>query len=1226
MMTIRSHLDRRKPSFSRRTVFVCVLSLASLLTAPVALAQNPAPVPRRAPMDPVATKAAQALEALFARSDLDAARAAARDTLQLIHRSRLRRRSTSQAESDALFVEMEAASLQADTRAELEAALRLCELHTSSDDARISVATSRILDLAANTPDFRAAVPRVHTLLARDSAPSNELRAALLAAADDGAPGLSASALAHESGLITDWRIAGPFGQYANVAFERAWDPEHDGMTRPSYNGRIVEQFRFDNGKVILPKYFSEVGVFYASAKISLSSPGNWTLRIESPGTIQAWVNGTLVLTKDDRFHATPETVSMAVPLRAGMHRVFVKFLPSAAPFRLAFLPPSPKRTPATTSTFALTPSTPYITAERAFWSGDYAQAIELLTRLRATHESAAVDFLLAQAWSRSSDNASERKALLDAALKAAPTAHAVEYELASIAFSERRFDQAFDAARRVLASEPRFEPAAILLAASAARLNQSAEAAEAFQTAAALHPSCSVLKQAATFFAGISDFTHAQQYESQLQDCAPASLAWAEALSAAGHHAESASADRQLIASHPLNRSARAHLIRELMLSGKEDDARAAALELAALAPNSSEFRRMAATLDSGDELLDSAFADPHFADPQQFYSPYRRDGIEVMKQTSGRNFSGGPILLLLNDRVAEVRRDGTAALYVHQLTRILDRDGLAQYGEVAIPTQANLLELRTIKSDGRVVEPELNQHKGTISMPALEVGDAIDLEYVIPDLDGGVAGHPDAFQFTFGSFAAPTILSRFIVTSPEDDVKLKFVPFGDIPVVTVRTSDGVVTRSWQANDVPQSVSEVSMPRSGVLPSIQVLAAENGDWASVRDFYRDKFIDAARVGLLVESVARNLPGANAGSTDEQRLRAAFRFVTSRLRGGNVPYESGDVPSAESTLASFRGSRSAALLALARALGIPGYILMARDVGPQMPTVPSPYGYTHPLLVFRLNAGAASRDIVLDPETDGIGFGGVAATLERKDALFIPIDSPGSTEVFAAIPPSSIDDHSTAEGDVSFNSDGDLSAHLLIRMGAARGAQMRTLLSTIEPADRKGFFEHLATRIFPGVSYTDGKVQNESDTDAPLILTIDCRAAHFADFSKPVSELDQLVPALGLERMYATSLTRRTPLLIDTPLFETTTFRIHLPDGVRFADSVHDVARQTVFGNYSVTFRQSDASTIQVRRQFNIPVQIVEVRQSDAFARFAHDIDDAERQHLTVLHSKPGLD
>ena len=70
---------------------------------------------------------------------------------------------------------------------------------------------------------------------------------------------------------------------------------------------------------------------------------------------------------------------------------------------------------------------------------------------------------------------------------------------------------------------------------------------------------------------------------------------------------------------------------------------------------------------------------------------------------------------------------------MYYTRITRTLNKDGISRYGEVTLPRGADLLELRTIKAYGEIIEPELAQQKPTISMPALEPGDAIEEEYVL-------------------------------------------------------------------------------------------------------------------------------------------------------------------------------------------------------------------------------------------------------------------------------------------------------------------------------------------------------------------------------------------------------------------------------------------------------------------------------------------------------------
>lgn len=1198
------------PQFFRMVwlvVFCGVLTVASAQKGPVR--RNPRP-------DPASAQAAEAIHDLFVRSELDGARRAAQASIALSAPSATRANRISRL--DALFVEMEAASLQADTSTELDAALRLCELRGSDTDPRVSIAAARILDLAANTAEFRTIVPRIVTLLSNGSAQANYLRPALLAAAADGMSGLSELNLARDSGLITDWRLVGPFGSYPAIAFDEVWPPEQDNFSRNDYGARIAETFRFHDGTFTLPDYFDTSGVLYASAEVTLPVAGEWRLRVESAGTLDLFLDGVRVLTKDDRFRVTPETVWKPVRLASGKHRVVVKFMAAAAPFRIGLLKSNDQMN-VTIGAPASPALSAYINAARDYWLGDYAAAIEQLNQLRHTQESAAVDVLLAEAWEREGSPSAERVPLLRAALKLAPSALAAKFRLAQKALDDDHPEEALRRGRDIVRLRPGYEPAVHLVASAAARLDLQPEAAQAYDSAVSLHPSCSVLRDASKFFASISDYVRARDFESRLGTCAPRSLALAHALAEAGRHSEAAAFAENIITREPHDRGARELMVHELASAGQMQRARDVARELLAISPNSAEFRVLAQSLDSGGSITrPDESRQPGFAEIRQFYAPYRRNSLAIVQQTSQRRFAGGPAVTLLNDRVAQLRPDGTAALYVHKMTRVLDRDGILQFGEVALPQGASILELKTIKADGSIAEPEFTQHKATVSMPALAPGDVIDVEYVIRYPEGGLRDHQDAFQFTFGSFAAPLIYSRFVVISPAD-ARLQLDPSGDIPTVRVQEDERSVIRIWERNDIAQSPTEVSMPRAGVLPTMRVLPAANG-WADVRDFYREALVNAARVGTRTASLAREI----RGDTDELRLRAAYRIVTSRVRPAPFAYSAGEFPSAEATLANYSGSRTVALLALAEAMGIRSDLLMTRDLGMPRPTAITPQAYSRPLIVFHIRSGQTARDIVVDAENDGLGFGGISPAIARTDAMLVPLRAGrGNESLIAAVPQSLLEDHSIAEGDVTIDDDGDLTASVLIRMGAGRSAQMRSILGGIAPEGRQHFFEQLAMRIFPGASEASGEIHNESDPDHQLELTVSCRAPRFINFRQSVADLDQLVPALGLRKLYFAAGPRRAPLYIDTPLIETATFHVHLTGTGRFASIPTGVVERSEYGEYSVAFNQLAPNTIDIRRDFRIPVQVIAAGRFEDFSRFARRIDDAERQRLSVERAAP---
>ena len=154
----------------------------------------------------------------------------------------------------------------------LNAALRLCEIGGAArQDPRVRLAAARVRESAANTPEFRAAIPRVQTLLANSSEDWPELNAALLHAAMDGVPRLDAEALARASGILTEWRIVGPLGRHPLLDFDQLSISPNDDLTQTSYDNRAVENFQFPDGIISLPSYLPSRGNFLCGRAFCLA-------------------------------------------------------------------------------------------------------------------------------------------------------------------------------------------------------------------------------------------------------------------------------------------------------------------------------------------------------------------------------------------------------------------------------------------------------------------------------------------------------------------------------------------------------------------------------------------------------------------------------------------------------------------------------------------------------------------------------------------------------------------------------------------------------------------------------------------------------------------------------------------------------------------------------------------------------------------------------------------
>ena len=1134
--------------------------------------------------------------ALFEHSLLEASRAQARLALRGNPRN-----------VDALFVEMEAAALEVDTPSVLDAALRILAIPSAQQDQRAAIAAARVYDLAANTREFVKVLPRVQALVTHDHAQAEVLRAALVKAGMDGARAVNVAAETKAAGILTDWRAAGPFGEYANLDFNRAWPPQRDLLMGSASDGQQVELFHFDDGTFRLPGYFGHDGVFYAMSRVEVGG-GAFDLRVESAGTLEVFVDGKAVLRHDSRFREMPEVAHATVHLERGAHTVLVKFLNTAEPFRVALA----KRSAVRTNVAAGAIDAPYVAASAKFWEGDYAGAVSAFEQLRSEHESAAVDWMLYKSWARAEKDSPETATLLDAVLRLTPEALAADYELAARDTAAGRLDDALQHLSRVLGRRAYFAPAEDLMGKIAVRMHLPVRASRSIEILLDIHPSCDVLRRAQHFFVGQARYDRARQIDEGLSECGLDSIAYATSLSESGHHQQAAKAAQDVVARNPLDRDARQMLARELALSGDTDAARAAIQALAKIAPNSQRFRRMAADNADPLTLLDSPASVAAAADSKAFYAPYRRDGIDVVKEAANRHFSGGPALLLLDDQVARQWPDGSVSLYVHRITRALDRGGVELYGEVSVPTDAQVLELRTIRADGSVVEPELTPEKATVSMPGFLPGDAIDEEYLF-HYTAADANFATAFTHKFGSFRAPILASDFVALTP-DGIKDSVQASSTAPTMNESLNSGIRVREWKMKDIAQAVEETASASGDILPTVRLTPSLERGWEDVRDNMREVAVDAERIGPRVTAA---VAGMNAAS-DDQLARALYRQVTTTVRSTTSDFDS-ETPTAEQTLLNHEGSRTAALLAMANATGLQADLVLAREAGVVTAGADPAQGvYTRPLVRFHLRDSLGVHDVVVDAETDGLPFGMLPPSIDRSDALLVTLpENTRDAKVEPAIlrlPARSERDQSVARADVTIGPNGDLSADLTILVGAWRGVQMRETLA--DNGGRAAFFERLARRIFPGADNVTGEVRNEDNPDLALEINIHCTAPQAIDLSHGTADLEQLVPDLGLNEIYPSVTGRKFPLFVSSPLFETTTFRIHLPENVQIVRRPQNFRADGQFGVYSVSFSEPRPGVLEIKRSFDVPVQVIEPGKLTAFENFESQIERAEQQRI----------
>jgi hypothetical protein len=205
---------------------------------------------------------------------------------------------------------------------------------------------------------------------------------------------------------------------------------------------------------------------------------------------------------------------------------------------------------------------------------------------------------------------------------------------------------------------------------------------------------------------------------------------------------------------------------------------------------------------------------------------------------------------------------------------------------------------------------------------------------------------------------------------------------------------------------------------------------------------------------------------------------------------------------------------------------------------------------------------------------------------------------------------------SIAEADLTFH-ETDLLANIEVHLGSARAQEVRSMLRNSGERERRAFFEQLAMRTFPGATGVTGAVAHENDPDQPLELSLRCTIPQFINRQSNMAELNQLAPALGLAMLYARTPARKFPLYIESLLFESTVFHLHLPDGMDIKTLPSDFTDRTEFGEYALRFVRLPRQ-LDIHRDFRIPVQVVAPEKYPAFLTFALRIDEAERERISL--------
>lgn len=572
-------------------------------------------------------------------------------------------------------------------------------------------------------------------------------------------------------------------------------------------------------------------------------------------------------------------------------------------------------------------------------------------------------------------------------------------------------------------------------------------------------------------------------------------------------------------------------------------------------------------------------------------------------------------PAAYILDAAAVRVYPDGSQVDRIHIIQKALDQSGVSEVGEVNLPAGAVVLKLRTLKADGRVLEPESIEGKDAVSLPGVQVGDFVEYEYLLAHPPRG----PTQPGFTASSFyfqiaRQPNNWTTYAVVADKGTGLKVDAHNMTAPAPRVEGNEEVFTH--EERRVAPYIPEPQGPPSGneFLPFVSVGAGAVGNDGLVTA-YADAFLDKGQVTVEVEAFAREAAKDKRGL--DQAL-AVYTAVMDKLSGRDA----GLGVSAATSVAQDRGSRLWLLYASLKALGVDTRLAVVRT----FTSDPTPYLFPSeqllPYLCLRVNVkdGEQSRTVWMDPLVRYAPFGELPEVAAGREAYLLP--EPGKPLEKTQTPPRVKRPGKDVVLQLELSADGKLSGSGVESYQGFEAAQLAEALDSIAPDQREQALQSALSRYFGGADLSKLELDFKRAVGAPVIVRYQFTAPRFARVEGANSLVLQgaTFPML-LGRRFLQLSSRRTPLFIEGTEASHTVATMKLPAGWKLSGALAELKSSCPYGSY-VRREKQVGQVLTLEEDYQLSMSRVPPKDYLEFARFAGEVDLIQGRDMLVEKSR----
>jgi hypothetical protein len=525
--------------------------------------------------------------------------------------------------------------------------------------------------------------------------------------------------------------------------------------------------------------------------------------------------------------------------------------------------------------------------------------------------------------------------------------------------------------------------------------------------------------------------------------------------------------------------------------------------------------------------------------------------------------------------------------------------KQGADALGDVRPPEGTRLLVARTLKADGRVLEPERTEGKAELSFSELAPGDALETAWVsrsrVSPAEGGYLT-----GLSFAAWGAPIFQLEAAVSLPPG-LDAALTTFANAPAPTRHEPPaGGLELVWRHERLPAVVREPqSVSTRSFFPFIDVRVVradeprpERGQraWSRIARAYAARVLDLGRVGPRLEALADTM------RQHARPVEAAFSWVKKEV--ADQEQLNAFETAAEAAVATRKGNRALVLWALLRALGAKPQMLVCapeRDGPPEDRAAPTPNSnrFFYPIV-------ATSDGLLLDPARPYTPPGDLPRELGGARCLVPPIPerddaSPPSPALFRDLPPASRRPDFKSELSLVVQPDGSARGTLVGYAQGAAASPLRQAYLAQDEERRRILFEQWLASLALGSRLVTYEVYDAAHGSRPMQWRLELEIPAYAErdgdalvVRRPLKHLVHSDFAGVVELAQLVSADRReTPLRL-LPFSEEVILRIATPG----YGNVAPPADVSAYGFEQASFASSRDELVLTRRVLIAPGRV----------------------------------